>query len=41
MLVMASIRLKIKVPTIKPITRMIIGSNKDVKRRMAVRVSDS
>ena len=33
------VKLKISVPINKPITRMIRGSNKDVKRRMAVRVS--
>ena len=41
MLVMASIKLKIKVPINRPITRIINGSNNDVKRRMALRVSVS
>ena len=39
MLVIASIRLKIKVPISRPITRIINGSNSDVKRRMALRVA--
>ncbi len=37
--VIASIRLKISVPTIKPITKMISGSKSEVKRRIEVRVS--
>ena len=41
MLVIASSMLRIKAPTMMPITRITIGSKRDVKRRIAERVSVS
>ena len=41
MLVIASSKLRIKLPMTIPIVKMMSGSNSEVKRRMAVRVSFS